>query len=237
LYYTDFGYEGTARFGDAVFKVGFAGSPSKESYIWIDRNGNGKSEGRAENYGVGKPLNIGGATYELKPMKNTFEVVVSAQKVDEIPLPPDLSVGQVAPKFAMKATDGTLVSFPDTYKGKVVLMDFWATWCGPCIAELPNVKKAYAKYHAKGFDVLGISLDQANAGDKLASFTKENDMPWKQLFEGKYWDITIGKQYGVEAIPFVLLVDGDTGKILATAATLRGEALDKTLEKIFASRG
>jgi len=93
------------------------------------------------------------------------------------------------------------------WKGKVILVDFWATWCGPCRAELPRVKKAYADYHAKGLEVLGVSCD--NDGEELSKFLKENkDMPWPQLFDAKNpgWH-PLAKSYGIDGIPTMFLID------------------------------
>ncbi|MBI5705427.1 MAG: TlpA family protein disulfide reductase [Armatimonadetes bacterium] len=235
LYYSDFGYEGNLKIGPKSYPVRFAGTISASTRIFVDRNGNGKSDGRAENVSVGKPFNFDGVTYELQPRGNGLEVVKSTQSVDEFKLPPDLSVGAKVPSFEAVATDGTKISFPKSYAGKIVMLDFWATWCGPCIAEMPNVIKAYEKYHDKGFEILGISFDQANAAKKLADFTKEHNMPWAQVYEGKYWDTVIGRQFGVEAIPFGLIVDGTTGKVLANSP--RGAQLEKALEAAFASKG
>ncbi|MCB8933273.1 MAG: TlpA family protein disulfide reductase [Fimbriimonadaceae bacterium] len=236
LYYTDFGYQGKLTVGGKTYPIAFAGGVEPTTRLWVDRNGNGKSDGRAESISADKPFNFGGTTYELKIVDGAFQAVTSSKSVEEFPLPPDLSVGAMVPTFQATATDGTKVSFPKSYAGKIVMVDFWATWCGPCIQEMPNVIKAYEKYHDKGFEILGISFDQANAAEKVAAFTKEHSMPWKQVYEGKYWDTTIGKQFGVEGIPFGLLVDGDTGKVLASGNAIRGAALEKAIEAALANR-
>ncbi len=131
--------------------------------------------------------------------------------------------------FPLKGVDltGKPVSYAN-YKGKVLLVDFWATWCGPCVAELPNVIAAYSKYHSKGFEVLGISLDQPNSKPLLLKFMKEHKMPWPQIYDGKAWQSANATAYKVQAIPFTLLV-GKNGKIAAVGA--RGGDLAPAIEK------
>jgi peroxiredoxin len=105
------------------------------------------------------------------------------------------------------STDGKFSSAE--YKGKVVLLDFWATWCGPCIAELPNVKKAYADFHDQGFEIVGLSCDSGD--DVLNKFTKDKEMPWVQLRETSQsardnWH-PLAKKYHVDGIPQMFLID------------------------------
>ena len=130
-------------------------------------------------------------------------------------------------KMAFKAVDGRQVDLAKL-KGKVVLIDFWATWCGPCIAELPNVKKTYAKYHEKGFEIVGISLDQSK--DKLTDFVKENDMPWPQHFDGLGWKNEFAVMYGIQGIPAMWLVNKDGNLVDMKARS----GLDAKVEKLLA---
>ncbi len=126
------------------------------------------------------------------------------------------------------AVDGREVDL-SKLRGKVVLIDFWATWCGPCIAELPNVKKAYATYHDKGFEIVGISLDQADDRQKLIDFTKKHEMPWPQHFDGKGWKNEVSSKYAVSAIPAMFLLNRE-GVVISTNA--RGPKLEEEIRRL-----
>lgn len=138
------------------------------------------------------------------------------------------SGGQPAPDFlARDFENGVSFSLRD-YRGKVVLIDFWATWCGPCIQEMPNVIRAYQKYHDKGFEIIGISLDSDMR--TLQNFLDANEIEWRQACDGKGWKGDIVQQYGVDGIPATFLVDAEGNLI---ASNLRGSALDRKLGEIF----
>jgi thiol-disulfide isomerase/thioredoxin len=122
------------------------------------------------------------------------------------------------------AVDGREVDL-SKMRGKVVLIDFWAVWCGPCVMEMPNVLKAYEKLHPKGFEIVGISLDQDKA--KLESFVKDKGMAWPQYFDGKGWKNDISTKYGINSIPAMWLVD-KKGMVVSTNA--RGN-LEELVEK------
>ena len=136
-----------------------------------------------------------------------------------------LADGTKFPDFAEKDLQGNPLSVAK-YKGKLVLVDFWATWCGPCVGELPSVIKAYNKHHADGFEIIGISLDMDV--QKLKSFLKTKEIPWAQYFDGKGWQNKLAAKYGIQSVPATFLLDGD-GKIIGQ--DLRGEALEEALAK------
>lgn len=122
------------------------------------------------------------------------------------------------------------------YKGKVVLIDFWATWCGPCMRELPNVKNVYDKYHDKGFDVVGVSLDEDK--DALTAFLEKEKLPWKTLFDEDpakhgFEGVKLAQEFGIDAIPATFLVD-QQGKIVSISA--RGQQLQSQLQKLLGDK-
>lgn len=133
----------------------------------------------------------------------------------------------IFPDFDVKDLDGKPLSVAG-YKGKVVMVDFWATWCGPCVGEVPNVVKTYEKYHDKGFEIIGISLDAEGDKDKLISFTKDHKMPWRQYYDGLHWQNKLAVKYGIRSIPATFLLDGE-GKIIAR--DVRGPDLEPAVAK------
>jgi len=115
------------------------------------------------------------------------------------------------PPFAAELTllDGRKLTLPGDLRGKVVVIDFWATWCGPCVAFIPHMREVYKKYKDKGVEVVGISLDEADSRDKLAAFVKDNEMPWLHAYSGKGWEDPTARQYGIGGIPSVWIVGRD----------------------------
>lgn len=141
------------------------------------------------------------------------------------------AAGAPFPDFAVAGLDGKPLSV-GALKGKVVMVDFWATWCGPCRGELPNVIATYQKHHAAGFEIIGVSLDSDR--DKLDAFLKKTDgMTWPQYFDGQGWQNKLAVKYGVESIPFAVLI-GPDGNILGK--DLRGEELESAVAAALAKK-
>lgn len=136
------------------------------------------------------------------------------------------SIGEMAPDFTMNNIEGKPVSL-SSFRGKYVLVDFWASWCGPCRQENPNVVKVYNQYKDKNFTILGVSLDKTK--DDWQKAIKDDHLNWHQVSDLKYWDNSAAKLYGIQAIPANFLIDPD-GRIIAK--NLRGDKLEEELAQV-----
>jgi peroxiredoxin len=163
-----------------------------------------------------------------------FAVMLSVGAVTAVAKDPDLSAGNTAPTFIATRLDGKTVKFPDQFKGKIVMLDFWATWCAPCVKEMPNVVANFDKYHSDGLAGISVSMDQAGDKEKVQKFIEDKKMHWNQIFDGKYFDAAVAKQYGIHSIPHLLLIDGDTGRIIAN--DVGGKDLGPAIEKALAEK-
>jgi thiol-disulfide isomerase/thioredoxin len=150
-----------------------------------------------------------------------IEMQQAAQKVQG-----QLAVGAPFPDFEEKDLSGQPLSVAK-FKGSVVLVDFWATWCGPCVADMPDLIELYKKYHPRGFEIIGVSLDREESA--LKSYLEKNQITWPQYFDGQFWDNKLSRRYGVTSIPFTILVDGE-GRIVGK--NLRGPELAAAVAKL-----
>jgi len=136
------------------------------------------------------------------------------------------------PAFQAKTLEAQAIT-PAALKGRVTLLDFWATWSGPCRGEIPHLKSAYEKFHGRGFDIVGISLDDAPKGDpaKFSAWCEEHGVAWPQVFDGKGWEAALATTFHVKSIPLALLVDRD-GRVAFADGQLRGEQLLERVESL-----
>ncbi|MDE0088934.1 MAG: redoxin family protein [Candidatus Poribacteria bacterium] len=169
----------------------------------------------------------------LDGLANIHEKLGNAELAQEYKLKADPSLGwvdQILPNFPASTVDldDNSISLAD-YRGKVVLLDFWAVWCGPCVGEIPNIKEVYEKYHDKGFDVIGVSFDKDEA--VVREFIKEKEIPWRQILDSGGFKGIFAEQYGVRGIPAPFLIDRK-GKVISVKArgSLLGELVAAEIE-------
>lgn len=159
---------------------------------------------------------------EFKEKKNVKRLV------DQIEAMEAVAIGKDFIDFTMKNSKGEYVSLSDYVgKGKYVFVDFWASWCGPCIQEMPNVVKAYEKYKNKDFEIVGVSLDKDE--DKWLQGIKDLNMTWPQMSDLKLWESEVVELYAIRGIPHTILLDKE-GKIIAK--DLRGDKLEEKLAEL-----
>ncbi|OJV83259.1 MAG: hypothetical protein BGO34_16415 [Bacteroidia bacterium 44-10] len=162
------------------------------------------------------------ASEEFKSGENIQRIIKRLENLEKV------AVGEKFVDFTLKDTEGNDVSLSDyAGKGNYVLVDFWAAWCGPCRQEMPNVVTAYEKYKAKGFEVVGVSLDQEH--DRWVQGIKDLNMTWPQMSDLQYWNSKVVDLYAIQGIPHTVLLDKE-GTIIEK--NLRGEALDNKLAEL-----
>ncbi len=162
----------------------------------------------------------------LSPQVQAYPSAVSLK--ERVDIVGRTAIGRVATDFTQNDTIGNPVSL-SSFRGKYLLVDFWASWCQPCRIENPNVVSAYQKYKDKGFDVLGVSLDRANAREMWLKAIYDDQLTWTHVSDLKFWNNAVAKLYGIQSIPQNLLIDPE-GKIIAK--NLRGQELHEKLEEI-----
>jgi thiol-disulfide isomerase/thioredoxin len=225
---------------------------SSKSYQYLDCNGDGAFDEDVTSwemgYGRGAPVvfHVGdgdryGSIKGIDPAAGTVTLTArTAADYERI----ELRLGSTLPDFAFKALDGTPKTLSD-FRGKYLMIDFWGTWCGPCVGEIPFIKKAYATYKAKGFEVLGMDNelpdvtpeDFAKGLENVKAFIAKNDVTWTQAQTESIKPL-YEKRFQIVAWPTMILLDPN-GRIISVDRTkhgepgLRGDALDKTLAGIF----
>jgi len=171
---------------------------------------------------------------DIAPLFNGLSATIKESEpgkkfAERLPALKAVALGAVAPEFAEADTSGKMVNL-SSFRGKYVLIDFWASWCGPCRHENPNVVKAFNRFKNQKFTIVGVSLDRPGAKDKWLAAIHKDGLAWTQVSDLKFWNSRVAGMYAVRGIPQNFLLDPD-GKIIAK--NLRGDDLEAKLEELF----
>jgi S1-C subfamily serine protease/thiol-disulfide isomerase/thioredoxin len=199
--------------------------------LFIDLNQDGKLEGEfdsAECFPLGTPFNVHGKVWEVASLSPDGLHLTLQRSLADVPIKPYLNAGYPAPEFVGRGLDGQTIDLrAEASKAKYVLLDFWASWCGPCRGEFPTLRRAYARYKDHGLTVIGINLDSDEAAAVNAANRAALNYP--HVFDGQGWSNAVALSYRVHGIPQVYLLDSE---LKIVAKNLRGPALEQRLREL-----
>lgn len=190
-------------------------------------------ENVAVTYFISKFMLKNRSVSEVKASYDSLSAAVKATPqgkdlLSKIEYASKMTIGGIPDDFELPAPDGTMFSLSQL-RGHYVILDFWASWCSPCMAEMPNVKAIYAKHHGDGLEILGVSMDDKAENWKKA--IEENDLAWHHVSSLQGWDCPVARQFNVTGIPRMFILD-PAGRIIAQ--DLRGEELASTIDSLYA---
>lgn len=227
---------------DQALMGDFRGYPVGESAyttLRLDRNGNKFFDSRGEEFDTRQPFTIDGTTYRIFDMSASgrrFRIQEVAESVPEIPPSPNLEKGMKIPSFQATTAEGKTISFPSDFAGKVIFFDIWASWCGPCLGELPFQRAAYQALKTDNLVMISLSIDKPKTHEKMLRTVDEYQMEWIQINDPGGWQGELFQLFATPGIPAGFVVDGSSGEILSSAPEVRGEALLPTLRHILEVR-
>ena len=219
LFYADYGYEYRFELDEQEFSTFVSGGPTPTTRFSVDRDGNGKVSRRFEQAAIGEAFNFTGTTYVFRLNDSVLSLEKATEEVEQMPLPPNLETGRKALEFVATTMDDVEVSFPSAYAGKIVMLDFWATWCAPCVAAMPSVQKIAQEFSDQNVMVIGVNQDAAANIEGVRAFLKSKKITFHQVLDPRG---DIGQVFRVAAIPTTVVIDG-TGAIQSYAIGFHGE--------------